>query len=244
MSEAKDAVLIEAQANLQRLAAHPYPGRGIVLGQSTAGFLVQVYWLMGRSDQSRNRILKEAGGMVRTEPVDPAKVADPSLIIYNALGGYRHCHVVSNGDHTDSFLQVIKAGRDFRNALWGQDYEPDPPHHTPRIVGVIEAGRDGAEAWLGIVKANPADGSSMRFSYDYEELSAGLGWGIMTYAGTGDVLPSFAGEPWVLPIEGEEQAIAERYWNALNAEHRVALAVKRINPDGTARVTIINRFSA
>ncbi len=243
MSEAQDALLIEAQANLQRLAANPYPGRGIVLGQSSLGFLVQVYWLTGRSEQSRNRILKEKGSLVRTEPVDPAKVADPSLIIYNALGSHKHWHVVTNGDQTDSFLQVIKAGRDFRGALWGLDYEPDPPHNTPRISGVLEAGKEGAEAWLGIAKANPANGSTLRFSYDYEELSPGVGWGITTYAGTGNVLPSFSGEPWVLPLEGEDKAIAERYWAALNAENKVSLAVKRINQDGSTRVTILNRYA-
>lgn len=243
MSEGKDTLIAESQANLDRLAAHPYPGRGIVLGQSSQGFFVQVYWLTGRSEQSRNRILKQEGALVRTEPVDPAKVADPSLIIYNAMGSHRHWHVVTNGDHTDSFLQVVRAGRDFRGALWGQDYEPDPPHNTPRIAGVIEAGRDGAEAWLGIVKANPANGSSMRFSYDYEELSPGIGWGIMTYSGAGEVLPSFSGEPWALPLEGDEQAIAERFWGALTAEHRVSLAVKRIDADGSTRVHLVNRFT-
>jgi len=244
VTEATPSVLNEAQANLQRLGQHPYPGRGFVLGQSSAGFLVQVYWLMGRSEQSRNRVLKEQGGVVRAEAVDPAKVADPSLIVYTALASYRHWHVVSNGDHTDSFLKVIKAGRDFRNALLGMDYEPDPPHNTPRIVGVLETSREGAEAWLGIVKANPANGSSMRFSYDYEELTPGAGWGLTTYQGNGEVLPPFVGEPWLLPLEGDEEALAQRYWNALNADNRVALAVKRINADGSPRVVLINRFGA
>jgi IMP cyclohydrolase len=235
-------LIAAAHANLKTLAASAYPGRGIVMGQSSDGFLVQVYWLMGRSEQSRNRILKQEGGQVRTVPVDPKKVTDPSLIIYTALASYRHWHVVSNGDHTDSFLQVVKAGRDFRNALWGLDYEPDPPNNTPRIVGVLESGREGAEGWLGIVKANPANGSSMRFSYDYEELTPGLGWGITTYQGAGDPLPSYAGEPALLPLEGDETAIAERYWSALNGENRVALAVKRIDAQGTPKVVIKNQY--
>jgi IMP cyclohydrolase len=236
------AVTAAAADNLKRLAAHPYPGRGIVLGQSSAGFLVQVYWLMGRSEQSRNRVLQQQGAIVRTMPVDAAKVADPSLIIYTALASHRHWHVVSNGDHTDSVVQVVRAGRDFRNALWGMDYEPDPPHNTPRIVGVLEAGRDGAEGWLAIAKSNPADGSTVRFSYDYEELPPGLGWGISTYSGAGDPLPSFTGEPWALPLDGDESAIAEQYWAALNAENRVALAVKRIDADGKTKVVLKNRF--
>ena len=242
MSETPNALTGAAQANLERLAASEYPGRGIVIGQSSAGFLVQVYWLMGRSEQSRNRILVQEGPAVRTAPVDAAKVTDPSLIIYTALAGYRHWHVVSNGDHTDSFLKVVKANRDFRNALWGMDYEPDAPHNTPRIVGVLEAGREGAEAWLGIVKANPSNGSSMRFSYDYEELTPGLGWGISTYLGSGDPLPSFSGDPWALPLEGDEAAIAETYWNALHAANRIALAVKRIENDGSSRIVIKNQY--
>jgi IMP cyclohydrolase len=244
VSDASAAPAATAHANLQRLAASDYPGRGIVLGQSSAGFLVQVYWLMGRSEQSRNRVLKQEGALVRTVPVDPAKVADPALIIYTALASYRHWHVVSNGDHTDSFLQVVKARRDFRNALWGMDYEPDPPHHTPRIVGVLEAGREGAEAWLGIVKANPGNASSMRFSFDYEELIPGLGWGITTYQGSGNPLPSFSGEPWALPLDGDEAAIADTYWNALQPENRVALAVKRIEADGSTRIVLKNQYGA
>jgi IMP cyclohydrolase len=238
-----DNLTAAAQANLKTLSANPYPGRGIVLGQSSEGFLVQVYWLMGRSEQSRNRILKDEKGMVRTVPVDPAKVEDPSLIIYTALASYRHWHVVSNGDHTDSFLKVVKGGRDFRNALWGMDYEPDEPNNTPRIVGVLEAGREGgAEGWLGIVKANPLNGTSMRFSYDYEELSPGVGWGITTYQGAGDPLPSYTGEPLLLPLAGDESAIADAYWGALNAENRVALAVKRIDAQGTPKVVIKNQY--
>lgn len=244
MSDTPNPLIAAAQANLQRLAAGEYPGRGIVLGQSSAGFLVQVYWLMGRSEQSRNRVLKQEGAFVRTVPVDPAKVADPALIIYTALASYRHWHVVSNGDHTDGFLQLVKANRDFRNALWGMDYEPDPPHNTPRIVGVLEAGREGAGAWLGIAKANPGNGSSMRFAYDYEELTPGLGWGITTYQGSGEPLPSFSGEPWALPLVGDETAIAETYWSALHPGNRVALAVKRIEADGSARIVLKNRYGA
>jgi IMP cyclohydrolase len=242
VSDTPNPLTAAAQANLQRLAASDYLGRGIVIGQSSAGFPIQVYWLMGRSEQSRNRLLVQEGTAVRTAPVDPAKVTDPSLIIYTAMASYRHWHVVSNGDHTDTFLQVVKANRDFRNALWGMDYEPDPPHNTPRIVGVLEAGHEGAEAWLGIVKANPGNGSSMRFSYDYEELVPGLGWGITTYQGSGDPLPSFSGEPWVLPLDGDEAAIAETYWNALHAGNRVALAVKRIDDDGSSRIVIKNQY--
>jgi IMP cyclohydrolase len=233
----------EAQANLARLAANPYPGRGIVLGRASAGFLVQLYWIMGRSANSRNRVFVEEDGRLRTAPADPAAMEDPSLVIYTAMDAHRGRHVVTNGDHTDRILEGLRGGRDFRDGLWGQDYEPDPPNHTPRIAGVTEAGPGGAGAWLAVVKANPLDQSTLRFFYDFEELSAGFGWGVHTYLGDGAPLPSFAGEPILLPLEGDEPALAQTYWAALNPEHRVALALKRIAEDGkSAQITVINRF--
>lgn len=233
----------QAQANLQTLAANPYPGRGIVLGRSTEGFLAQVYWIMGRSPNSRNRVFVQENGRLRTEPLDPALVQDPSLVIYTAMDAWKGRHVVTNGDHTDRIIEALKGKRDFRDALWGQDYEPDPPHFTPRIAGVTEVSSGSAGGWLAVIKANPLDESTLRFFYDFEELPAGFGWCVHTYQGAGDPLPSFSGEPVLLPLEGGPQALAARYWAALNEENRVALAVKRIAEDGAAaEITIINRF--
>jgi hypothetical protein len=231
-----------AQSNLERLAANPYPGRGIVIGRADGGFLVQVYWIMGRSANSRNRVLVAEGGRVRTVAADPASMADPTLVIYTALDSYRGRHVVTNGDHTDRIIEALRARRDFRGAMGGQDYEPDPPHFTPRIAGVTEAVAGGVGAWLAIAKRSPLDESTARYSYDFEELAAGFGWCLHTYAGPGDALPCFEGDPLLLPLQGDEAAIAARYWAALNAENRVALAVKRIPEDGSPpRIVIHNR---
>jgi len=234
-----------AQTNLERLAANPYPGRGIVIGRSDSGFLAQVYWIMGRSANSRNRVFVVEGGRIRTQAADPGAMTDPSLVIYTALDSHRGRHVVTNGDHTDRIIEALRVRRDFRGAMGGQDFEPDPPHFTPRIAGVTEALAGGAGGWLAIAKRNPLDGSTARYSYDFEELAPGFGWGIHTYAGPGDPLPSFAGDPLLLPLRGDEEAIASAYWAALNGENRIALAVKRIPEDGSpARYVVRNRHGA
>ena len=231
-----------AQDNFKRLAANRYPGRGIVIGQSSSGFWVQLYWIMGRSPASRARVLVQEGSQVRSQATQAMPGQDQSLLVYAAMDAVRNRHVVSNGDHTDQVIQLMKNGRDFRNAIWGMEYEPDPPNLTPRIVGVLEVRGDGAGAWLGVVKPNILDGSTLRCSYDYEELSPGLGWCITTYAGDGAPPPAFAGEPLLLPLEGDEQALASAYWEALHAENRVALAVKRVEAGNTAsHLTIVNR---
>jgi IMP cyclohydrolase len=233
----------QAQANLQRIAANPYPGRGIVVGRSSAGALVQIYWIMGRSTNSRNRIFVQEQGRLRTEPLDPALVQDPTLVIYTAMDEWKGRHVVTNGDHTDRIVEALRGKRDFRDGLWGQEYEPDPPHFTPRIAGVTELTGGSAGGWLAVIKANPVDGSTLRFFYDFEELAPGFGWCVHTYMGAGEPLPSFTGDPVLVPIAGDAPALAAQYWAGLNAENRVALAVKQIGEGGAASaITLINRF--
>ncbi|HEX7928851.1 MAG TPA: IMP cyclohydrolase, partial [bacterium] len=200
-----------AQANFQRLADNPYPGRGIVVGRSANGSLVQIYWIMGRSANSRNRIFVQAGGRVRTEPHDPSQVQDPTLVIYTAMDAWKGCHVVTNGDHTDRIIEAVRGKRDFRDGMWGQDYEPDPPHLTPRIAGVTEIRGGSAGGWLAVVKSNPVDESTVRFFYDFEELPPGVGWCVHTYLGASEPLPSFTGEPVLLPLHGDAAALSTQY---------------------------------
>ncbi len=239
-----EALQAQAQGNLQRLAANPYPGRGIVVGRSDQGFLVQIYWIMGRSANSRNRVFVEQEGRVRTEPLDPGAVQDPSLVIYTAMDAWKGRHVVTNGDHTDRILEALRGRRDFRDGLWGQEYEPDPPHLTPRIAGVTELSPAGAGGWLAVIKANPLDESTLRFFYDFEELPPGFGWCVHTYLGAAEPLPSFAGEPVLLPLAGDDPALAAQFWATLNEENRVALAVKRIDDTGAPpAITLVNRYS-
>ena len=73
--------------NLYRLLeSNPYPGRGIVLGRSADNrFAVAAYFIMGRSENSRNRIFVPTEDGIRTQAHDPSKMTDPSLIIYHPV---------------------------------------------------------------------------------------------------------------------------------------------------------------
>jgi IMP cyclohydrolase len=230
-----------AADNLRRLEANPYPGRGIVLGRSADGAsLLQVYWIMGRSANSRNRLFVAAGGRLRTEPLDAAGLEHPELVIYTAMDVLDGQHVVTNGDHTETVIQALRAGRDYRAALRTRAHEPDPPHHTPRIAGGIRAAE--GDAWLAIIKADPGDPArSVRQFFEYEALAPGRGWFLSTYAGDGNPLPPFAGEPLLLPLAGSAQDLLAALWGRLNAQNRVAMAVKSIEAaTGRAALHIVN----
>jgi IMP cyclohydrolase len=234
-----------ASRNLELLRRNPYPGRGLVVGRTPAGRLAQVYWLTGRSEDSRNRVLVRDGDGVRTAPLDPERLRDPSLIIYRAMGvaGGRW-HVVSNGDQTETLLSALEAGRSFEEALLARTFEPDAPHFTPRIAGLVEAGPGAGDGCaLAILKAPGNDpGLHARQFFRYAPLRPGRGHGLTTYAGEGDPLPPFAGEPLELPLPGDAADIGATYWEALPPARRVALAVKLIDPvTGVAEVHIVNR---
>lgn len=219
-----------AAENLRRLEANPYPGRGIVLGRSSdGGCLLQVYWIMGRSANSRNRVLVVDGGRLRTEPLHPATLENPELVIYTAMDAHEGHHVVTNGDHTDTIMEALRGGQNFRTALRGRGHEPDAPHYTPRIAGGIRV-REG-DAWLALIKADPGDARrSVRLFFEIEALPPGWGWCLTTYQGEGNPLPSFRGEPYPLPLAGPLDDLMAAIWNCLNAEHRVGLALKALDP--------------
>jgi IMP cyclohydrolase len=236
-----------ALANLAALAANPYPGRGIVIGRDEKGDQVQVYWIMGRSENSRNRVFVEGEqGGVHTSPADPAKVKDPSLIIYDAmLEGYGWC-VVSNGHQTKAVIHraMMEAGPQVFVATMRQYmYEPDAPNFTPRISAICARGRRGGA--LSLIRRSLFDDTCQRQFFEYEELPMGYGYCLTTYSGDGNPLPPFQGEPYLLPLPGHITMIAGAIWEALNSENRIALAVKLIPEDGgPSQVKIINRFVA
>lgn len=236
-----------AAANQRRLAANPYPGRGIVLGMSEDGrTLVQLYWIMGRSENSRNRLFVEEDGVLRTRPVDLSKVADPSLIIYAAMREVSGHFIVTNGDQTDTIVDAIAAGGTYVDALRTRAHEPDAPNWTPRISGGMEVRRGLQRAWMAIIKADPAaPNRSVREFFEYTELSAGHGVCLTTYEGDGDPLPSFIGEPRPVPLGGDAAQLGQTYWDLLNGDNRISLAAKLIDlASGSSRTTIINRFAA
>lgn len=239
------------ERNLVALAENPYPGRGIVLGRSASGkHIVQIYWIMGRSENSRNRNFRHDGvGRVFTEAADPAKVSDPSLIIYNAMRE-RHkpdLFVVSNGHQTDGAWEYLTPGlvpTSLLQALTGWKYEPDEPNFTPRITGLSADPKVTDEAQFVLLKRGAA-GECLRQLFVYPVVPAGVGYCVTTYRGDGNPLPAFVGEPYPVPLLSDDiETIAQLYWNALNKDNRVSLAVKMVEL-GTNRASIhlINKHS-
>ena len=181
-----------------------YPGRGIAVGKNRV-----YYFIMGRSENSRNRIFTLTDDGIRTEAFDPAKVTDPSLIIYHPVRSMGTSLIVTNGNQTDTIREM----GDFRAALATREYEPDDPNWTPRISAIMN--RDGSFS-LSILKR--VDERCLRCTYDYEGCDEGKGYFISTYQGDGSPLPSFSGEPMQIDMPEPEQV-----WQALNSDNKVSL---------------------
>jgi hypothetical protein len=244
---ARESLAALAKESFARhLAGNPYPGRGLVLGRSEANDeWLQIYWIMGRSENSRNRVFVARGGELRTRAADPARVADPSLIIYEAMLELPGVFIVSNGDQTRTVYDVLEAGGRFEDALEMREREPDAPNYTPRITGLIDLRLDEPSFALSILRANPADPTRTdRTTFRPTPPPAGFGVGLTTYQGDGSPLPPFRGDPLWLPLLGTAAEVADAYWAALDPENRVALAVKRIGPTGASELLLRNRFEA
>ena len=212
------------------ISANPYPGRGIVLGQTPDGTrMVVAYFIMGRSPNSRNRVFERTEDGIRTRAYDPSKVEDPSLIIYNPLRTVDGTLIVTNGDQTDTVRDALVAGRSFEDALETREFEPDAPNLTPRISGLLLP--DGRYQ-LSILKSADAEGSACsRFYFNYPPL-AGVGHFLHTYNSDGDPLPSFTGEPRRVAIADDVEAFTQMMWEALDPDNRVALYVRSVSLTG------------
>ena len=228
------------------LAGNTYPGRGILMGiHRSNDFLVMAYFIMGRSVNSRNRIFEmdpEDDGM-HTEAADPSLLEDPSLVIYSAMKLLDQQVVITNGDQTDTIADFLRAGNTFESALRTRCYEPDPPHFTPRISGLMDFSRSEIRYKLSILKTGDGDETqSQRFFFDYTG-KAGLGHLIHTYQGDGDPrLPSFEGEPRAIRIDGSIDQFTERIWEALDPENRVSLMTSFLDrKSGRMNIRITNR---
>jgi IMP cyclohydrolase len=235
-----------AEQNFERhIRRSRYPGRGLVVGRSSVeDAWLTVYWIMGRSDNSRNRRFVAEGGSLRTEPVDSGKVADPSLIIYEAMLELPGIYLASNGDQTRTLFETLRAGGTFEAALATREREPDAPNYTPRISAMVSLTSRAGEVALNILKANPADPAlTDRFTYRPAPPPPGLGYCLTTYAGDGNPLPSFSGEPLLVPCGGSAEAVLDLYWSALDAENRISLAVKRIPADGSLSYILVRNRS-
>lgn len=237
-----------AQRNFERhIQENAYPGRGLVVGRSSAeDAWLQIYWIMGRSPHSQNRRFVVAGSAMHTEPVDPSLVEDPSLIIYNAMWELPGIYLATNGDQTDTLVETLQAGGGFDQALATREREPDAPNYTPRISCMLDLHGPLGPIALSILKANSLDPERTdRFTYRPAPPPPGLGYCITTYEGDGRPLPPFEGEPLVVPCRGSAEEVLGTYWDALDENNRVALAVKTI-PAGGGPGTIVvkNRFEA
>lgn len=226
------------------LSSNSYPGRGIVIGKSSDGkYAVTAYFIMGRSENSRNRVFVEDGNGIRTKAFDESKLTDPSLIIYAPVRVLGNKTIVTNGDQTDTIFDGMEKNMTFEESLRSREFEPDAPNYTPRISGVmhIENGKYNYE--MSILKSNNGDPSSCnRFTYSYENPKAGEGRFIHTYMNDGNPLPSFEGEPKVVEIKGSIDEFKDMIWNSLNEDNKVSLFVRYVNIEtGEVESRIVNK---
>lgn len=222
------------------LSGNEYPGRGIVLGRTQDGGKMLIgYFIMGRSENSRNRVFVEEGEGIRTEAFDPAKLSDPSLIIYSPVRVLGKTTIVTNGDQTDTIYDFLAAGKSFEDALRTRTFEPDGPNFTPRISGVV----CGAGYRLSILKSAEGDPSSAhRFFFDYTDALPGQGHVIHTYRENGSPIPSFEGEPVPVQMTEDFEGFGEKLWNALNEENKVSLFVRSIDlTSGKTQTKLYNK---
>lgn len=210
-----------------RLRGNSYPGRGIILGKSPGGKAVAAYFIMGRSENSRNRVFAEDGEGIRTEAHDPAKMSDPSLVIYSPVKVLGDCTIVTNGDQTDTIYDFLNAGGSFEDALQTRVFEPDAPNFTPRISGIL---KNGGGYKLAILKS-AGRGSCQRFFYEYDSPLAGQGHFIHTYENDGNPLPAFTGEPRLIKTEDSIDEFTAKLWNALDPQNKISLFTRYIDLD-------------
>ncbi len=228
----------------KELKENSYPGRGIVIGKSADGTkAVAAYFIMGRSENSRNRVFVEDGEGIRTQAFDPAKLEDPSLIIYAPVRVLGNDTIVTNGDQTDTVYDGLKDGLTFEQSLRLREFEPDGPNYTPRISGVMHVENGNYDYSMSILKSNNGNPEQCnRYTFSYENCIAGEGHFIHTYMHDGNPLPSFEGEPKLVAIADDMESFTQMLWNSLNADNKVSLFVRYIDiATGKYETKIINK---
>ena len=222
-----------------------YHGRGIVIGKSADGrHAVTAYFIMGRSENSRNRVFVPEGDAMRTKAYDESKMTDPHLIIYYPVRVLGNKTIVTNGDQTDTVYELMDKQMTFEQALRTREFEDDKPNFTPRISGIIHREGGDMNFAMSILKSAEGDDSSCeRFTYAYSNPKAGVMKFIHTYNSAGDPLPSFEGEPKTLELPSLGiDALTELIWRNLNEENKVSLFVRYIdNKSGECETRIVNK---
>ena len=227
----------------ERITGNPYVGRGIVIGKTEDGkCAATAYFIMGRSENSRNRIFTKKDGAIFTEPFDASKVEDPSLIIYAALRSYKNQLIVTNGDQTDTIYKGLVEGKEFEKSLRTRAFEPDAPNLTPRISGILNFAGNDFTYKMSILKSLDAEGSDCaRYTFDYPT-KAGLGHFIHTYVTDGNPIPTFQGEPERISIPNDIDALTADIWENLDENNKISLYVRYVNlADGSYTERMINK---
>lgn len=228
----------------QELAGNAYPGRGIVIGKSADGrHAVTAYFIMGRSENSRNRVFVEDGEGIRTQAFDPSKMTDPSLVIYAPVRVLGNKTIVTNGDQTDTIYELMDRQQTFEQALRTREFEPDAPNYTPRISGIMHIENGGFNYAMSILKSSSGNPEACcRYTFAYENPPAGEGRFIHTYMGDGNPLPSFEGEPTRVDITGDIDDFTAMVWENLNGENKISLFVRYIDIEtGKYETRIVNK---
>ena len=221
------------------LSQNPYPGRGILLGRSADDAkAVIAYFIMGRSENSRNRIFETTEDGIRTRAFDESKMVDPSLIIYHPVRVVEGTTIVTNGDQTDTVADAFRSGTGWVRALRTREFEPDGPNYTPRISGMVRP--DGSYR-LSILKSADGDPACcQRFFFEYDAPIAGQGHFISTYETDGDPWPSFQGAPKTVAVGDERlKDFGDGLWESLNADNKVSLFVRYIDRKSGETATLI-----
>lgn len=228
----------------KELQGNAYPGRGIIIGKTPDGKkAVTAYFIMGRSENSRNRVFVTEGEGIRTQAYDPSKLTDPSLIIYAPVRVLGNRTIVTNGDQTDTIYDGMDKELTFEQSLRCREFEPDAPNYTPRISGVMHIEGGKYDYAMSILKSNNGDPSCCnRYTFTYDNPVAGEGHFIHTYKCDGNPLPSFEGEPKLVNILDDMDVYTELLWNSLNEENKVSLFVRYIDiATGTYETKIVNK---
>lgn len=226
------------------LNSNTYPGRGIVIGKTKDGKkAVTAYFIMGRSNNSRNRVFVEDGEGIRTQAFDSSKLEDSSLIIYAPVKVLGNKTIITNGDQTDTIYEGIDKQLTFEQSLRSRKFEPDAPNYTPRISGIMHIENNKYNYAISILKSNNGNPNSCnRYTFAYENPIEGQGHFIHTYMHDGEVLPSFEGEPKLVDIDGDIDEFTNMIWSNLNEDNKVSLFVRFIDiKSGEYETRIINK---
>lgn len=226
------------------LNSNTYPGRGIVIGKTKDGKkAVTAYFIMGRSNNSRNRVFVEDGEGIRTQAFDPSKLEDPSLIIYAPVRVLGNKIIVTNGDQTDTIYEGMDKQLTFEQSLRTREFEPDAPNYTPRISGIMHVENGKYNYAMSILKSNNGNPKACnRYTFAYENPVAGEGHFIHTYMHDGNPLPSFEGEPKLVKINGDIDEFTNMVWTNLNEDNKVSLFVRFIDIEtGEYETRIVNK---